>query len=423
MTTPVRPKSSSPRRRFTFIDLFCGAGGFSEGFLLGGDASQGYELIAASDINPTVEKTYEHRFGTQLGIPHDFIRIDIRDGEFLTRLVSSAKERLAGRELDVLCGGPPCQGYSVFGLRNQDDPRNDLFLHYLRTIEVLNPRYFVIENVPGIARMYGGKTIERIYSGVANLHGTDYSLVGPLFVNAADYGVPQARERVLFIGSRSDCPKVEAISPRLLAKRHTTVDEAIGDLAFLKPWQKADTYPPSDAAALSDYQLQSRRGRLFEHRGVVRSDWGLTNHEAARHTPEVIARFAMMDAGRGLDSIPESLWTQHLSTAKKWCVRLSNNRPSNTIMTLPDDLVHPSQPRILTVREAARIQSFDDTFEFLGPRATGGGGVGNRKRSVEVPQYTQVGNAVPPLLARAVADTVLEALASSSEVRAVRVRA
>jgi len=400
--------SDGPSRARTFVDVFCGAGGFTEGLLLAGDGVSAFKLIAASDISPMARLTFEGRFAEQLAIPHDFVLGDIRNKVLFEHLLQAIRDGLKGRGLDVLCGGPPCQGFSVFGQRNQADPRNELFRHYLNLIDVLRPKYFVIENVPGLVRMYGGRTVARIEEGVASL-STAYTLVGPLLVNAADYGVPQLRERVLFIGCRGDVPPIEAIPGTTPADRRVSVGEAIGDLAFLKPWESAPAYSGSHPASTT-YQRESRRGRLFEKWGLERADATLRNHDAAKHAPDVVARFSLIDKGKGLDSIPQELWTSRLKTAKKWCVKLDDAKPSYTVMTLPDDLVHFSQPRILTVRESARLQSFDDTFCFLGPRATGGGGVGNRKRASEVPQYSQVGNAVPPLLARAVGNELLQGL-------------
>jgi DNA (cytosine-5)-methyltransferase 1 len=391
----------------TFVDLFCGAGGFTEGFLLSG-VNSNFELIAANDVNSMVEQTYEGRFRDQLDLPHDFIRGDIRDKNVVRSLTEAVVSRLAGRPLDVLCGGPPCQGFSVFGRRDSADPRNELFSHYLDVIDILKPRYFVMENVPGIIRMYGGGTVARIEQGVGNL-STRYSISDPIMVNAADFGVPQLRERVIFIGSREDVPIVDSIPSTVATEDRVTVRDAIADLAFLKPWQSASRYE-EQYQPTSNYQLDSRRGRLFARLGLPRPNEDLYNHEAARHSPQVIARFSLIERGEGLESVPRGLWENHLETAKKWCVKLDDRRPSYTVMTLPDDLVHYSQPRILTVRELARLQSFDDTFRFFGPRSTGGGGAGNRKRATEVPQYSQVGNAVPPLLAKAIGDILLDAL-------------
>lgn len=394
---------------FHFIDLFAGAGGFTEGFLLAGDRSRGLEPLASSDINATALATYTNRFKHQLELPIEILDADLRDALFDDWLYTKVLPRLNGSDLDVICGGPPCQGFSIFGARKQNDPRNDLVLRYLAVIEAIAPKYFVMENVPGLAYMYKGVTVERLYEAVEAMRSAKYRLAGPIFVNAADYGVPQARERVFFFGSRHDMPEITGLLEGLAIKQQLTVRQAISDLSFLGPWESATDYDGAYPAS-SAFQRQSRRGRLFLKRGIALPQPDLTNHEAAKHTPEVLARFSVIRPGGGLETIPRELWERHLKTSKKWCVRLAYDAPSYTVVTLPDDLVHPTQPRILTVREMARLQSFDDTFKFLGPRSTGGGGAGNRLRAVQVPQYTQVGNAVPPLLGKAIGETLLAAL-------------
>lgn len=412
-TTSLRDFRNRSRRTYSFVDLFCGAGGFSEGFMLAANSRGALRPIAASDINDTVQQTYENRFCEQLGLGLKFVPGDIRHPS-VRRRIANAVAHSGDERPDIVCGGPPCQGFALFGARQRTDPRNDLFLSYLKMIEVLQPSYFVMENVPGLVHMYKGSTVPRIREAVEAMSEPGYVLTGPLFVNAADYGVPQIRERVLFIGSRTDMPLVDSVPPQRSPESYVTVGEAIGDLAFLRPWEHADTYDPS-APVDSEYQAQSRRGRLIAELPAGQVEGALWNHQAARHSPDVIARFSVMTPGSGLESIPRSLWDTHLQTKKKWCVRLRSDRASNTVVTLPDDLVHPTQPRILTVRELARLQSFDDTFRFLGPRATGGGGRGNKLRTVQVPQYSQVGNAIPPLLARAVGERLLAALASAAQ--------
>jgi DNA (cytosine-5)-methyltransferase 1 len=390
----------------SFVDLFCGAGGFTEGFLLAGAGDERFRLLAATDNNEMVAATYRHRFEEQLGIDFRYLCTDIRNRQ-VVRWLKDVSDG-ATRGVDVVCGGPPCQGFALFGGRNEADPRNDLFVPYVKIIDEIAPKYFVMENVPGLAMMYRGKTVEAIYDRVERMN-VRYSLAGPLTVNAADYGVPQLRERILFIGSRDDCKPVKNIPPLLAPDEYVSVTNAIGDLAFLRPWESSREYSPAFPANTS-YQRDSRAGRLFTKLGRTGDDMQLNNHEAACHTPDVIARFSLIRPGEGLESIPPALFRKHLMTSKKWCVRMDGNRPSNTVVTLPDDFVHPTQPRIPTVRELARLQSFDDTFRFLGPRSTGGGGAGNRMRSVQVPQYSQVGNAVPPLMAKAIAEVLLDAL-------------
>jgi DNA (cytosine-5)-methyltransferase 1 len=270
-----------------------------------------------------------------------------------------------------------------------------------------------MENVPGLVTMYGGKIPELIHDEVHRVLGGLYEVVGPLHVNSADYGVPQYRERVLFVGWKKGLPPVYSFPATHASKDYVSVKDAIEDLAFLRAWESSDAYPEV-ASGSHPYQKESRNGRLFK-RLVHQSQPGLLdNHVAAKHSPDVIARFAMVEQGKGWDSIPIDLWERHLLTDKKWCIRLAEDRCSNTMTTLPDDFIHYKQHRILTVREMARLQSFDDTFVFYGPRATGGGGAGNKKRNSELPQYSQVGNAVPPLMAKAIGMQILLALEGAS---------
>jgi DNA (cytosine-5)-methyltransferase 1 len=392
---------------FTFIDLFCGAGGFTEGFLLAGDGLSGFQLVAASDVSPMTRLTYEGRFRDQLHLPHSYVATDATGPGFADSILQAVIEATGAATVDVICGGPPCQGFSVFGARNEHDPRNDLSLSYLQVIEKLQPRYFVMENVVGLVKMYNGKAVQRLRGGVSSLSG-GYTLAGPIKINAADFGVPQIRERVLFIGARSDMPPIACVPPTHEPSSYVTVGQAIGDLAFLRPWETAGAYDPG-CLPQTAYQRESRRGRLFAKLGIA-ADPTLHNHEAARHTPAVLARFSVLRKGQGLESVPRLLWERHLKTKKKWAVRLDDGKPSYTVVTIADDLVHSVWPRTLTVRELARLQSFDDTFVFMGPRATGGGGAGNRKRAVEVPQFSQVGNAVPPLMAKGIAAAILRVL-------------
>lgn len=403
-------------REYAFVDLFSGAGGFTEGLLLAGNETRSFRLLAASDIHANACLTHTNRFQRQLGLSYSFIQEDIRSKLFADILQQAVAKHSPESGVDVVVGGPPCQGFSVFGKRNENDPRNDLFLHYLAAIQAITPKYFVMENVPGLAQMYGGKAVRSIYDRVSRMGPVKYELVGPITVNAADFGVPQARERILFIGCRQDMQLVESIRPTGNGKK-VSVRDAIGDLEFLRPWESCSEYHPGHPAQTA-YQRDSRRGRLFLKSGIKRANGNLQGHEAARHSPEVIARFSMIEVGRGLESIPAELWEAHLKSSKKWCVKLHPDNPAYTVVTLPDDFVHYSRNRVLTVRELARLQSFDDTFEFLGPRSSGGGGKGNKKRTFELPQYSQVGNAVPPLLARGIGQAILQALDANSRTEA-----
>jgi DNA (cytosine-5)-methyltransferase 1 len=391
---------------YGFVDLFCGAGGFTEGFLLAGAERARFRLLAASDIHRHAQATHEHRFREQLGLEYGFLRMDIRNREFSRELSKLVPK---GAAVDVVCGGPPCQGFSVFGARHQDDPRNDLFDPYLRIVHALRPRYFVMENVPGLVYMYRGRAAQQIHQAVESLRQPGYTLAGPLFVNSAAFGVPQSRERVLYIGSRDDQPAIAAVS-HPSGVRTPTVGEAISDLAFLGAGARADSYDPG-SPPVSSYQEESRLGRFVTLRG---GSGTLHNHESSRHTTKVQARYRLVPKGSSTKDVRAVLVREGIASGKKWCVRLDDAAPSFTLTTIPDDFIHYCQDRSLTVRECARLQSFDDTFVFLGPRTTGGGGAGNKMRNHDLPQYTQVGNAVPPLLARGIATTILRHLEMTS---------
>lgn len=396
---------------FSFVDLFSGAGGFTEGFLLAGNGKKEFSLVGASDVHIGARDTHVNRFFKTLGIDYQFLTKDIRDSDFLNDLILGIEKSSGRSNVDVVVGGPPCQGFSVFGKRDEEDPRNDLFKYYLNAIEILRPKYFVMENVPGLTTMYGGKVVEEIRKQVGNMKPTKYRVVGPIFVNAVDFGVPQSRRRVIFIGAREDCPLIEnlLINPN---DNGVTVSQSLDDLAFLNPWEKSSVYDEK-SPPVTKYQRESRKGRLFK-KFAISPTGTLSSHEAAKHTPDIIARFAMIRQGQGFESIPNDLWMKHLQTKKKWCIRLHPNQPANTVVTLPDDFIHHTKPRIPTAREMARLQSFDDTFEFLGPRTTGGGGIGNKMRGKDLPQYTQIGNAVPPLMAAGIARTLLSALSGET---------
>lgn len=408
-----------PKNRYTFVDLFAGAGGFTEGLLLSDDTDGEFRLVGASDINDCARLTHEGRFIDQFGFNYPFLVKDIRDEDFIETFISNIVKIAGATSVDVVCGGPPCQGFSIYGLRNENDPRNALFKSYVDVVANLSPKYFVMENVPGLATMYRGAMPKLIEAYVDEATRGRYKVYGPFTVNSANYGVPQMRERIVFIGKRIDMEEVE-ISPKGVSTALVTVGQAISDLSFLRAWESTNTYN-HDYSPVSEYQRESRQGRLFRKYGMVADQSKLFNHEAAKHTPEVIARFAMIEKGTSYESIPTRLWDAHLQTEKKWCVRLDDNRVSYTVTTLPDDLIHYRHHRILTVREWARLQSFDDTFVFKGPRSTGGGGAGNRKRLVELPQYTQVGNAVPPLLGKGIGEAVLGALERSRQRHARKV--
>lgn len=614
---------------FTFVDLFAGAGGFSEGFLQAEHNNKFFDFVVANDINENCELTHVARYNHQLGLDAKFLRQDITEPDFLDNLL----EKIDGRKIDVLCGGPPCQSFSLAGKRKKFDKKDDLFSHYLEVIKVLQPKYFVMENVKGILTKEGGKIKELIIKEINSIvdtkeipllisfikkmrkesnsflfdsimkrvelekllekdkeagkadfisfvenrfrkltpkiadyktsktdenintirHGfnllartkeweklkrdiikekdfcnidndnfvntfTDflteissenviskienafkilkvpntykkdcediitalkiyttsfdesieilkshcntsqkkeletilesirlYKIEKPFVANASNYGVPQNRERVLFIGCRKDQKYISEIPATVSEEEKVTIFEALYDLDFIGNNQEAHRYELVDistqyngtakkmAKLLKKRKIDgmpiskggksfaewSRKGRLIERfkpqtkpfyvRNTEALENGekyfdiLNNHKTSNQNETVVERLGVILKNGDYKKAQPELEKLGLSTNKRNYNVLKPDEQSSTIMTIADDYIHYNSPRSLTVREMARLQSFDDSFVFQGKRSTGG-----NNRKTEVPQYTLVGNAVPPLLARAVANEILK---------------
>ena len=667
----------------TFVDMFAGAGGFSEGFLQAEEAGKHFDFLLASDINPTCEVTHRMRYNQQLGLTTDFLTKDITEADFIENLLAKIETIFGETNVDVLTGGPPCQSFSLAGERRKNDKKDDLFSYYLKVIEALRPKYFVMENVAGILTKDGGKIKDRIIReirnivdykalsdfvealeaiGVLNLveeeakqelelciivlkvwieqntlqnqrrsdylkliaevnslalnqrqkqfalnslitckneiqnqaleqfcaelssvfveayrnnkdtseddrnvirqalalisHQTDlthvrekvkreinvsqlkrsrykeqfdsitdyldmpeiveiadaqcdfliktatnskvssvvkkvklaleilfegvyetmcralriaetasltvaelnsiadkvalYRIDSPIQLLASDYGVPQNRIRVVFIGCRNDQPMITSIPATVKQSEKVSVAEAIGDLNYIsigehtldydidyfKAFRNTSTgsirrtvdgIPEKEAGnqECHTYAEWSRIGRLNPNRfpnlhqqqpiytpASSMEEIGtrpmnsavLQNHESSNHSIEVQERYAMIRKYGDYHKAKASEPNDPLMDTKKRNYTVTNpNGQSTTITTMPDDFIHYDANRSLTVREMARLQSFDDSFVFQGKRATGG-----EKRKSETPQFTQVGNAVPPLMARAIASEILK---------------
>ena len=435
------------------IDLFCGAGGCSEGLL-----QAGFHILYSSDISPMVELTYRHRheqLGYIQGINTFFQRADIKDltGADIKKSIASLEifKEKAIPEIDLMIGGPSCQGFSRAGRRDKNDPRNMLFGEYVRVISEVKPKYIILENVEGFMDMqfigYTGIT-KKVYadgSVTPDILRSELSLIGydtlePRILNAADYGVPQRRNRVIFIGYRQGLKAPEYPKPFLSKDHHLTLKDAIGDL-IEDPAIRNRVNPRK-----RKYQQESRCGRTPDINGnTVPCKTTPLNTELPAMTPIVVERFGLFNPGEtgtqlkkrvmteGIDisskpnliglcskqlNMPETeivkLYqsgnvtkeqAEILLTKKNIRSRWREDQPSATIVSIADDYISPWEDRTFSVREMARCQGFDDSFEFLGKRTTGG-----LLRRVEVPQYTQVGNAVPPMLAKAVAEEIKKVL-------------
>lgn len=430
------------------IDLFSGAGGMSEGII-----QAGFDILFSSDINEDVMKTYINRhkqLGLIQGYNTHFELADIKDltGDLINESIANL-EIFKGKEvphIDAIFGGPPCQGFSRAG--NANDPRNKLFKEYVRVIDEVKPDYVVLKSVEGFCDLklhdfeglqgdiYDSNVVPDILEEELDLIG--YDMLNPRCLNAANYGVPQRRNRIIVMAYKKGM-----MAPRYPRATHdennfVSVQDAIGDLiqdANIK--DKVNPVP-------SQYQLDSIRGRTPDVNGKPIASNEITNNDLSRHFDLVKERFSLFEEGEnatnlrnrikaeGIDLSDKPKLLEHLQdnstltkneiiskfknadvndelldvllTRKIMKNRLNRNEPSATIVSIPEDNISPFENRTLTVRESARLQSFDDSFEFLGRRTTNG----SRRRNVT--QYFQVGDAVPPLLAKAIAKEILKVI-------------
>lgn len=608
---------------FTFIDLFAGAGGFSEGFLQAEHHNKYFDFILSSDINENCELTHIARYNHQLGLDVAFLKQDITEPDFIDNL----KKGIGNRKIDVVCGGPPCQSFSLAGNRKKYDKKDDLFANYLEVIKTLQPKYFVMENVKGILTKEKGQIKKMIMNQIRSIIDTEelpklvhfvqqlkpknqneeltlqclikkiqmegkepeetsklkesyiknieekfrkltpqivdyktsktdkrintirhgfnllrrnkeieklkrdiikekdisyihndfftssfdvflnelnsaqiiqkiesafdelplqeyhceetnkiiqalkiyistfeevieiianycnkrqkakldtilqnirlYNIEEPIVVNASDYGVPQNRERVLFIGCRKDQKLITQIPPTVKEDEKVTVYEALHDLDFIQNNETAKDYEPIDERKKLHKELIVYRnidGKINNKTGKTYVEWSregrlnsrfkiesvfyiknkldlndkkkyfykLHNHQTSKQTKDVINRLQTILESGSYQIAKETLKKQGLSSGKRNYHVLKLSKQSPTILTIQDDYIHYNTPRSLTVREMARLQSFDDSFVFQGKRSTGGN---NRRK--ETPQYTLVGNSVPPLMARAIGIEIL----------------
>ncbi|MBV7691302.1 DNA cytosine methyltransferase [Limnobaculum sp. M2-1] len=392
------------------LDLFSGAGGMSEGFL-----QAGFSVPYASDRSQQAAETYINRH-KQLGFDLKYYCGDVEELANESILYNFLDKNF--NQIDVICGGPPCQGFSLAGKRNPNDNRNKLVKSYIKILSQVKPKYFVMENVLGIlsAKFVEYEGLQNNYKNskvidvlLAEFDSIGYSNIQIKMLDASDYGVPQKRNRVIFLGTRNDI-NIKVFHPKPTVKNKISAQEAIDDLSEI---ENGSTIYEYNKPINTDYQKKSREGRTLTKDCTLLTSEILSNHQTSVHTELVRERFSLLKSGEKLHSLLNRLSTEdykRFKTKKQNCKKIIADQPSPTVLTLPDDLVHYSKNRILTVREMARLQSFDDSFEFLGKRTTGGG-----LRKNETPQYTLVGNAVPPLLAKAIASQIMEALKKLEE--------
>ena len=352
-------KSQGSPKKISVVDLFSGCGGLSFGV-----CEAGFNVVLGVDNWQDALDTFSKN--------HEGASIYNADLSKDTPAAICKKLGIKRGDVGVVVGGPPCQGFSISGKRNPDDPRNKLYKSFVDFVSYLKPKAFIMENVPNLVSMQKGKIKDTIISDFAEY---GYSVVWKI-LDASEFGVPQKRKRVFFIGLLGDSA-FEFPTDKI--DKPITTSEAINDLPE-KTVSDGEGYPSSPQ---NNYQKEMRMGSR-----------SLYNHEVIEHTDKTKRIIDMVPDGGNYKNLPKKLWdTRKVNIA--W-TRLNSRKPSYTIDTGHNHIFHYKYNRVPTARESARIQSFPDTFVFLGEN--------------KASHLKQVGNAVPPKLAAAIGKKLLKYL-------------
>jgi DNA (cytosine-5)-methyltransferase 1 len=333
-------------KKYKYIDLFCGAGGFSLGF-----DEVGFENIFSLDIEPNFCETYRQNFPTHKLLQRDIKKIS---NEEILRIIDS-------KIVDVIIGGPPCQGFSIAGNIGRqfiDDPRNHLFKEFARVVDVVKPKYFIMENVAKLFTHNQGNTRKEIL----NIFTTMGYHVDCKVLNTVNFGVPQVRNRVIFIGNRITD---NVIFPEKISGNNKTVKDAIGHLPILKSGEIGN----------------------------------VPNHTAMKHSIQMLHKMSFIKNGGNRNDIPESIRPKSGDVRKY--IRYKSDEPAVCVTGDMRKVFHYEQNRALTVRELAALQTFPDSFIFKG---------------TSLSQQQQVGNAVPPLFAKILAESILKMIKNDESI-------
>lgn len=352
------------KKKYVVLDLFCGAGGLSRGFI---DA--GFLVKLGVDFDDVALKTFEKNHEGAKGLKLDLFNLDN------VNIIKDFFDK-NNCKLDVLVGGPPCQGFSLAGPRQIDDSRNKLYQAMVMTARILRPRVVVLENVPGMIQLHGGLVKDKIISDFTNL---GYKMGEPKILYAPDFGVPQIRKRVVFVGLLGASEEFSYPTPILKSEDYITCEQAIGDLPALIDIV-GDKVQEYTCSPMSQYQEIMRLGSS-----------AIYNHEGTIHDAKTKKFIRMVPEGKNYKALPAEyagIYKYHEALT-----RYHSKKPSLTINTGHRSHFHYKWDRIPTVRESARLQSFADNFIFYGTKTQ---------------QYRQVGNAVPPLLGKAIALEILK---------------
>ena len=362
----VAPSKTNSKKQLKFIDLFSGVGGIGIGF-----EKAGFKHIFSADFDPAVAMTHRKYHKTT-----PFIEGDLSDKDIFNKI----KKDFSHEEIDIVVGGPPCQGFSIFGKRRfanssdydpHSDPRNRLIFTYLDYVKIFNPKWLLIENVPGLVSLDDGWFINELLKEIKSL---GYENVDYKVINTADYGVPQKRKRLIIIANRT---------------------------GHIIPWPKPKYFENPE-----DWQYKYRSiGEVLTGLETPKSQSMFKNHMPMNHSPDVVERFSYIKEGEKLNTqdLPEHLRISKtgnvIKSFSKVFFRLDRNQPSPTLVPGHSAFpIHPWLNRQITVREAARIQTFPDEIEFMGASGS---------------QCKQVGNAFPPMAAEIIANTIAKAITNN----------
>lgn len=363
------------KKQFTCVDLFSGAGGLSRGFY---DA--GYNVVLGVDFDDAALQTFKANHGDA-----EAMKLDLFDHKNIDVIVDFLKEK--DIKLDVLVGGPPCQGFSIAGPRDMNDKRNSLYLAMVKLANVLQPQAVVLENVPGMIQTNGGIGAKRIIEDFAEI---GYKMT-PQLLYAPDYGIPQIRKRVFFVGLRDTATAFEFPKPYVSSEDYVTCEDAIGDLPSLQTEAGEIIY--GDEVQQYEIEAQTEYQKLMR-----RNSESIRNHIGSIPIEKTKKMISLVPEGKNYKALPEEY--RGMYKYHEALTRYSSKKPSLTINTGHRSHFHYKYNRIPTVRESARLQSFPDDFIFYGNKSQ---------------QYKQVGNAVPPMLGQVVAKKLLEYLRGGSD--------
>jgi DNA (cytosine-5)-methyltransferase 1 len=403
----------------TYIDLFAGCGGLSLGLFNSGYWKGKFAIEKSPDAFETLKHNLiekENHFDWPGWFPKE--NHDINE---VIKNHSTELKSLRG-EIDMVAGGPPCQGFSTAGRRNEKDNRNKLIISYIKFIRLVQPKVIFFENVKGFTQQFDKNKIRgRVYSEYVQKElrkssqtndFTGYNVFGKL-VDFSEYGVPQKRTRFILVGIRKDIAQkqnpqaffdlINQNKKAFLVNKGigitNTLEDAISDLL-----RTNETISPDTKSFSAGLYNESKSEYQILLKGEVSSKIP-DSHRFAKHNHSTIEKFEYILENADKNKTLSDDIKEKFNLKKRTIIPLSGSTPTPTITTLPDDYIHYCEPRIFTVREYARIQSFNDWYEFKGKYTTGG-----KRRTQEVPRYSQIGNAIPPLFGEQAGITLNEIL-------------